>query len=217
MTLSLDLYWSFRSPYCYFALRRLVPVVAEYDLRVVVRPVVPLAIRHPEVMAADPPQASRYFDLDTRRVAAFLDVPYAYPEPDPLVMEADGVHAAPDQPYIGRLNHLGLEAERRGGGFAFLDAVSRVIWGGRVKAWHSGDHLREAAARAGLDLDAMDAALAADPGTYDRMLAENARGLAAAGHWGTPTMVFADEPFFGQDRVEVLLWRLKAHGLERRA
>ena len=37
-----------------------------------------------------------------------------------------------------------------------------------------------------------------------------------AGHWGVPTMVFADEPFFGQDRIDLLVWRLRQHGLRPR-
>ena len=38
----------------------------------------------------------------------------------------------------------------------------------------------------------------------------------AAGHWGVPMMVFAGEPFFGQDRFDQLKWRLEAQGLQRR-
>jgi hypothetical protein len=30
----------------------------------------------------------------------------------------------------------------------------------------------------------------------------------SAGHWGVPTLVFQGEPFFGQDRIDVLRWRL---------
>jgi hypothetical protein len=32
-----------------------------------------------------------------------------------------------------------------------------------------------------------------------------------------PTTVFRGEPFFGQDRLELLLWRLRQNGLEARA
>ena len=35
-------------------------------------------------------------------------------------------------------------------------------------------------------------------------------------HWGVPTMVFNDEPFFGQDKIELLIWRLKQNGLTAR-
>ena len=30
-----------------------------------------------------------------------------------------------------------------------------------------------------------------------------------------PTMVFQGEPFFGQDKIELLLWRMQQKGLER--
>jgi 2-hydroxychromene-2-carboxylate isomerase len=33
----------------------------------------------------------------------------------------------------------------------------------------------------------------------------NQKELTAAGHWGVPTCVFAGDPFFGQDCLDVLL------------
>ena len=50
MTLSFDLFWSFRSPYSYLATPRLVRLAAEYDLDVNVRPVLPIAVRAPELL-----------------------------------------------------------------------------------------------------------------------------------------------------------------------
>ena len=38
----------------------------------------------------------------------------------------------------------------------------------------------------------------------------------AAGHWGVPTMVFDGEPFFGQDRLDLLVWRMRQAGLQER-
>ena len=35
----------------------------------------------------------------------------------------------------------------------------------------------------------------------------------AAGHWGVPLIDFQGEPFFGQDRLDVLLWRMTKAGL----
>jgi 2-hydroxychromene-2-carboxylate isomerase len=32
-----------------------------------------------------------------------------------------------------------------------------------------------------------------------------------------PTFVFNNEPFFGQDRIDLLVWRLRQHGLKARA
>jgi 2-hydroxychromene-2-carboxylate isomerase len=39
--------------------------------------------------------------------------------------------------------------------------------------------------------------------------------LDEAGHWGVPTLVFEGEPFFGQDRIETLRWRLDQVGLDK--
>jgi len=35
-------------------------------------------------------------------------------------------------------------------------------------------------------------------------------------HWGVPLMVLDEEPFFGQDRIDALLWRLNLGELKRR-
>ena len=63
----------------------------------------------------------------------------------------------------------------------------------------------------------MDEAITADPARYDAVLERNQADLEAAGHWGVPTFVFQGEPFFGQDRMELLVWRLRQHGLTRRS
>ncbi|MEQ9003043.1 MAG: hypothetical protein RIE74_05715, partial [Pseudomonadales bacterium] len=47
-------------------------------------------------------------------------------------------------------------------------------------------------------------------------ITRNEADHAAAGHWGVPTCAFQGEPFFGQDRLDVLLWRLQQHGLVKR-
>ena len=48
MTLSADLYFSFRSPYSYLAVGRYREMTEEYDLDINLRPVWPLAIRDPD-------------------------------------------------------------------------------------------------------------------------------------------------------------------------
>ena len=45
MTLSVDLFWSVRSPYSYLATGRLVEINRTHDLDIVVRMVLPMAIR----------------------------------------------------------------------------------------------------------------------------------------------------------------------------
>ena len=48
MSLEVDLFWSFRSPYSYLAIPKTLKLVAEYDLVVNARPVYPLAVRVPD-------------------------------------------------------------------------------------------------------------------------------------------------------------------------
>ncbi|HRD45915.1 MAG TPA: DsbA family protein, partial [Caulobacter sp.] len=45
MTLNVDVFWSFRSPYSYLAAPQLVALEAAWDLKVNVRPVLPIAVR----------------------------------------------------------------------------------------------------------------------------------------------------------------------------
>ena len=91
-----------------------------------------------------------------------------------------------------------------------------LIWGG-AENWHEGDHLEQAAARAGLDLAELDAEALSDVEALDAEIHANQAALEAGGHWGVPTLVFDGEPFFGQDRIDMVLWRMLQKGLEKRS
>src|SRR5476651_715220 len=69
MTLSVDLFFSFRSPYSYLALPKTLKLVADYDATVNLRPVYPLAVRVPGFFKRANPQFARYVVLDSSRVA----------------------------------------------------------------------------------------------------------------------------------------------------
>jgi len=216
MSLSIDLFWSFRSPYSYLATGRLVRLAEEYDLEIRVRPVLPIAVRLPGFFERVNPLWPPYLLRDTLRIAQYLGLEYGWPRPDPIVQEFPSRKVAAEQPYIYRLTRLGVDAVRRGRGLPFIDEVSQIIWNGKIDGWHTGSYLAEATARAGLDLAALDAAISADPAACDAIIAQNQQDLEAAGHWGVPTMVFEGEPFFGQDRIDLLVWRMQQHGLRRR-
>jgi 2-hydroxychromene-2-carboxylate isomerase len=216
MTLSVDLFWSFRSPYSYLATPRLVELARDYDLTVNVRPVYPLAVRTGEFFAKQNALWIPYLLRDTSRVAEMLGLPYRWPRPDPVVVDIVTRAAVPDQPYIHRLTRLGCAAAEAGRGLPFLLHVSHLIWSGEVDGWHEGDHLAQATARAGLDLAALDARIEAGPDKYEAIILANQDAHLKGGHWGVPTCVFEGEPFFGQDRLDALLWRLKQRGLKER-
>jgi 2-hydroxychromene-2-carboxylate isomerase len=215
MTLTYDLFWSFRSPYSYLATKRLVALERDHDVKAVVRPVYPIAVRIPGFFKQVNPMWPPYLLKDTRRIAEMEGLPYAWPSPDPILMDMKSGEVATDQPYISRLTRAGVLAAERGLGLAFLDEISSVIFGG-VKNWHEGDHLRNAAKRAGLDMDELDAAAAREADRLETVIAANEAAQKAAGHWGVPLMAFEGEPFFGQDRVDHLIWRMKQHGLRKR-
>ena len=216
MTLSIDLYWSFRSPYSYILLPRIIGLQRDFDVAVDLRVVHPAAIRNPAYFARMDPLARPYFMADSARTAAFQGMAFRRPIPDPISQDPLTLTIAPDQPLATRLGRLGIAATERGHGLTFADEVSRLLWDGTVTGWDNGDHLAQAAARAGLDLAELEASVAADPSHCDARLAKNDALLRTAGHWGVPTMVFAGEVFFGQDRFDVLMWRLHKAGLSRR-
>ncbi|WP_050425012.1 2-hydroxychromene-2-carboxylate isomerase [Bradyrhizobium tropiciagri] len=216
MTLPVDLFFSFRSPYSYLALPKTLKMVDDYDVAVNLRPVYPLAVRVPGFFKKTNPQFARYVVLDSSRVAKHENIPFRFPRPDPIVQDMTTLDVAEHQPYIHRLTRLGAAAQLEGRSLAFTSAISRVLWDGSVQGWNEGDHLARAADAAGFDLPAMDAAIAADPDRYEQVIKGNEEAHAASGHWGVPTFVFAGEPFFGQDRIDLLIWRMESKGLARR-
>lgn len=216
MTLGYDLYWSFRSPYSYLVTQRLVALEAEYDVHCSVRVVYPIAVRQADFFAHVDPLWISYLLRDVVRCGAYLGIPVRWPVPDPVVMDFATRTYPAEQPHIYRLSQLGQLAAERGRGLAFLDAVSRLLWDGSVDQWHEGDHLAGAVARAGLDLGAMDAVVLAERERLDAAITANQAAQRAGGHYGVPLMVFADEPFFGQDRFDQLKWRMMQQGLTRR-
>ena len=212
MSETVDVYWSFRSPYSYLVTPDLVRLRDDYDVDVCMRIVYPIAIRDPSLVF-DPANRnkSRYIVRDSRRRAEFLGMPFMMPaRPDPIVQDNATMAVSEDQPYIHRLSALGVEAQRRGKGLELVTEVSALIFGG-TDGWDQGDLLSDAVARSGLDLAELDAAIA--DGDQLEEVARNQEALAAAGHWGVPTMVLQGEPFFGQDRIDTLRWRLDQLGL----
>jgi 2-hydroxychromene-2-carboxylate isomerase len=216
VTQTVDLYWSFRSPYSYLVTPRLVELERDWDVRIEVRVVTPIAVRQPQFFAHSDPLWFSYLMRDCHRSAEFVGLPFRWPRPDPVVMDPATRTYPQDQPYIHRLCRLGQLAAERGHGLSFLRHVSHLIWSGEVDGWNEGGHLAEAAARAGCNLAEMDTAIIAEQARLDAAIARNEADQRTGGHYGVPLMVYAGEPFFGQDRMDQLLWRMRQKGLERR-
>lgn len=213
MAHSVDVFWSFRSPYSYLVTPDLLRLREDYEVEVNLRPVLPIAVRTKETLFTEDKRRVRYILIDAVRRAEFLGMTIGLPSPDPVVQDLATFEVSEDQPYIFRLVGLGVEAQRRGKGVELAYHVSHLIWGGEP-GWNDGDRLAQAVAKAGLDLAEMEAAIA----RYDPMIEVNANhaALEEAGGWGVPTMVFQGEPFFGQDRIDTLRWRLEKVGVAKR-
>jgi len=216
MTLSFDLYWSMRSPFCYLALDRVLALRTQCDVSVNLRMVYPLAIRNPDFFRTAPAHYRSYHLRDSNRVADFLDVPYRRPIPDPIVQDMETSEIAETQPFIHELTRLAVAAVKAGKGLEFQDQVMRLLWDGRTDNWHEGMHLSAAVKRAGLNPAALKRAIDLDPDRYDEEIRSNQTAQASAGHNGVPLFVFQGEPFFGQDRLDMLIWRMKSCGLAER-
>jgi 2-hydroxychromene-2-carboxylate isomerase len=168
-------------------------------------------VRQPDFFSPENLKRAKYILIDWPRRAEMLGLPHAWPSPDPIVQDLKTFKIAAEQPYIYRLTWLGVEAQRRGRGVPFAAEVSRLIFGG-TRDWHLGDHLHDAAARTGLNLDEMESAIA-EPKSHREEVDRNQEALDRSGQWGVPTFVYNGEPFFGQDRTETLCWRLEKENL----
>ena len=210
---TVDIFWSFRSPYSYLVTPDLIALREEYDVKVALRTVLPIALRaKTTVFDASDKKRPRYIVLDSKRRAQMLGLSFVWPKPDPVVQDRSTYDVPDEQPYIWRLSALGIEAERRGRGIDFAFHVATLLWSG-TREWDKGEYLAEATKKAGLDLAELEAAVAGTD--VWSQIEQNHKDLEEAGHWGVPTAVFKGEPFFGQDRIDTLRWRLDQVGLNR--
>ena len=203
---SIDVWYSLQSDYCYFLVDRLLTLPSK-GVDVVVRPVLGLVLRMPELTENRSELEQHYFVTDTQRTAAFLGLPYKYPSPSPIQFESGSLWVASnEQPRIDRLYRLFVGANRAGKGLRFLDTVARGLWNGTQPGWDRSSFLNDAMTEIGLD--------------HDRVLADttwrcaeeelyaNHKAMLNVGHWGVPLMAYNGEPFYGQDRFDQLLWRM---------
>lgn len=209
----LDIYWSFRSPYSYLAIARLAEIADNYAIETHLRPVRPLAMREPDFFERNRPQFLPYLMKDVYRESLRLGIVFASPRPDPIAMDFASGKVDPRQPIMEKLMGLSIAAIDAGRGIAFARAVAERIWGG-VENWNQSQTMSEAARAAGLDLHALADWAQQNP---DRIAATIAASEAEQlkHHWGVPLMVLDEEPFFGQDRLDSLVWRLDQRALRK--
>jgi 2-hydroxychromene-2-carboxylate isomerase len=180
----IDFFFSFRSPYSYLAAPRAFALPERFNVEVVFRGVIPMAMRGQSV----PREKGLHTLRDVKREAVRRGMPFGRIH-DPIGEGAMRCLLVAEHAVdVGREHEFVLEA-------------SHGIWAEAVDV-ASDAGLRSVCERAGLDWPACSAALD-DPSLRARVDAST-EALAALGHWGVPVLVFRGEPFWGQDRIEDL-------------
>ncbi|MFQ5635395.1 MAG: DsbA family protein [Gammaproteobacteria bacterium] len=180
----LELYYSFRSPYSYLALRRVFAVADAFCLDLVIRPVLPMVMRGLPV----PRTKLLYIVRDAGREARRLGIPFGN-ICDPLGAGAERCIAV-----FFHAQRLGRERE-------FMLAAGHAIWAEAVDLATDGG-LRTVAERAGLQWPDVRDAL--NDESWRGAVQDNRDALTRAGLWGVPSYVIGGTALWGQDRVWVL-------------
>lgn len=202
---ALDFFVTMRSPYSYLAADRVVALAERAGVELHLRPVYPIALRDPGFFEKADPAKLAYLRRDAERVAAMEGIAFGWPDPDPVVQDLDSGKVADDQPHIRHLSHLVAAACLTGQGVAVYLTLAGLLFAGGP-GWAEPGRLDAALASCGLDpaqFRNQAAVLAPD---CEALLQTNADALRAAGHWGTPSLGYRGEVFFGQDRIDMCAW-----------
>jgi 2-hydroxychromene-2-carboxylate isomerase len=188
------MWFSFRSPYSYIALHKIEEALAPFNV-----PIVPRAI-FPMVMRGIPlPNVKRFYIVrDAKREAERQGVPF-------------GEICDPLGPGIDNLIALSYWADKQGKLLAFAKSAMRGSWAEARDMTEYVD-LRYVVERAGLSWAEAREALG-NP-EAPKWANANAADLAVIGLWGVPSFRCGEFVSWGQDRLPLLVDRLRRHGLK---
>ena len=215
--MKIDLYFSYRSPYSYLILPRMLRLKEKYDIEINFKVVYPIAIRMPEWFEGKNFFTFFFFKMiDMRLQAKKLGIPFTSKlKPDPIRQNIMTGKISSHQPYIFDICHLGQMAQMKGVGMEFAFEVSSLIFGG-VENWNTDENLSEAAKKVGLDLNQLRESVNVHEEEIIEQIKQNQVDQLNAGHHGVPLTVVGDKHFFGQDQFDKIMETLKENGLKER-
>ena len=215
--MKIDLYFSYRSPYSYLILPRMLKLKEKYDIEINFKVVYPIAIRMPEWFEGKNFFTFFFFKMiDMRLQAKKLGIPFTSKlKPDPIRQNIMTGKISSHQPYIFDICHLGQMAQMKGAGMEFAFEVSSLIFGG-VENWNTDENLSEAAKKVGLDLNQLRESVNVHEEEIIGQIKQNQVDQLNAGHHGVPLTVIGDKHFFGQDQFDKIMETLKENGLKER-
>lgn len=191
-----QIFFNFRSPYCYLASRSMFATLAKFDIEIDWRPLAAWDGRSaPERAKSKLPIARQ----DVSRWCKRLDIPFC---PPPVT--TDPTNAA----------LVSLAAETAGQLEAFVIAVMEQEWShgrdiGEIEV------LEAVGEKIGLDQGTVVAAINSDK--HRAKLEANWSAAQARGVFGVPSFVVDEEIFWGNDRLDFLAEHLATLGVARDA
>lgn len=192
--LTCEMWFSFRSPYSYLALHEIEAALAPYGVPLVLRPVLPMVFRGLQV----PQIKQMYIVHDTKREADRLGIPF-------------GEICDVTLPAVENLLTLAQWADKRGALLPFAKSATLGTW---TEARDMSEYvdLRHVVERAGLPWQEARDVLGPDQKAEALKVAQaNAADLAVIGLWGVPSFRCGDFVTWGQDRLPLLVDRLRRH------
>ncbi len=226
--LKIDCIYSLRSPYSYLVVQRCVWLHSNYNVDLTMRLVLPEAVRMTKGGSGKAGGAfARFYFMsyafwDAAQAARFQGIPFKHPSPDPIWQNLwpvgtdtwQYVHPPEKQPYIFWIVRLGCYAQLKGKSIEFAHHMPALIWGDQVPHWPA--HVKEVFNKTGLDYDEAIEYIRSNAPEVDAVWKEASHIQHQAGHGGVPLMIINGEPFFGQDRFDYFLYRLRENGLTER-
>ena len=211
---SVDLYFSFRSPYSYFILPRIIDLRDHCDVNINFKLVYPLAIREPHFFHGK--NAFTYFipkTFDYFLQAKKLGMKFKAPKPDPINQNMLTGKISNNQPLIFDLCHLGQSMCNRNLGIEFAYEISNSIFGGK-KDWHTDNHLFFICSKLKVDFEEIRNSSKINEKNIIKQIESNQNEQLSIGHHGVPLTVYKDKFFFGQDKFDKLINELRRDGLK---
>jgi 2-hydroxychromene-2-carboxylate isomerase len=182
---SIEVFFSFRSPYSYVALPQLIALRDRYGVDVKVRPVLPMVMRGLQV-----PKAKRlYIVHDTKREADRLGIAFGH-VCDPLGKGIGYAMAVFFQCVEGSGDELD-----------FVHSIAKGVWSEARDLAHVPD-LVFLAGRAGVG--EADVRAAIEDRTWEEKAQANRDALTAMGLWGVPSFRIGSYVTWGQDRIPLI-------------
>ena len=194
----IDFYFSYRSPYSYLILPRMLKLKNEYNLDINFKIVYPLAIRMPEWFKNKNIFFFVPFIMDFKKKAKKLNMPLNMPiKPDPIRQNIITGKISSHQPYIFDVCHMGQVMSNRGKGIEFALELSTLIWS--VRNWNNDSLLEKVFADFGEDLYEVRKTAKKDESIIIDEIKNNQEDQKIAGHHGVPLNVYKGKYYFGQD------------------